>query len=302
MAYFFLSYAGGPMTIISADGQPVEPLRKNTFLMTVAETYDVLVTVPDKGAYPFSPDTIPTTAWEPEWRYGSEKARYTMKILLIEDDRRTAEFIRNGLKQEGFVVDCATDGAQGLEMAMLAPYDAAVVDIMLPKLDGMTVIRTLREHRITLPVLVLSAKNSVSDRVKGLHAGGDDYLVKPFAFSELLARIEALIRRSTAVSEPTRLAVSDLSLDVVRRKVFRGEAEIVLQAKEFALLEYLMRHAGRVVSKTMIMENVWEYNFDPQTNVIETRISRLREKVDRPFDQKLIHTIRGAGYILEARD
>lgn len=224
-----------------------------------------------------------------------------MKILIIEDDQKTAAFVVNGLKQEGFVVDYAADGISGLEMATYSPYDAAVVDIMLPKLDGVTLIETLRRHRIKIPVLVLSAKNSVDDRVAGLRAGGDDYLVKPFAFAELLARIEALIRRSTSAPEPTKLAVDDLSLDVVRRKVFRGDTEIVLQTKEFALLEYLMRHAGRVVSKTMIMENVWEYNFDPQTNVVETRICRLRDKVDRSFESKLIHTVRGAGYVLESR-
>jgi len=225
-----------------------------------------------------------------------------LRILLVEDDMRTASFIVKGLSQEGFAVDHAPDGEEGLLMALVEPYDAAIVDIMLPKLDGLTLIEELRIHKIRTPVIVLSAKASVDDRIKGLHAGGDDYLVKPFAFSELLARIQALIRRANNISEPTTLTVSDLSIDFVRRKVFRGEKEIELQPKEFALLEYLMRNSGRVVSKTMIMEHVWDYNFDPQTNVVEARICRLRDKIDRAFDRKLIHTLRGVGYVLEEKE
>ncbi len=225
-----------------------------------------------------------------------------MRILIIEDDDRVADFIRKGLRQEGYAVDHAADGENGLHLASTEPYDAAIVDIMLPKLDGLTLIERLRGQKIATPVLILSARGSVDDRVRGLQTGGDDYLVKPFAFAELLARLQALIRRANAIAEPTTLTVGDLTLDLVKRKVFRKGRPIDLQAKEFALLEYLMRNAGRIVSKTMIMEHVWDYNFDPQTNVVEARICRLREKVDRAFDQKLIHTIRGAGYVLEPRD
>lgn len=224
-----------------------------------------------------------------------------MRVLLVEDDERTASFIATGLKQEGFAVDRAQDGEEGLQFALYGPYDVAVVDIMLPRLDGLTLIEELRKGKITTPILVLSAKGSVDDRVKGLHAGGDDYLVKPFAFAELLARIQALLRRARSSSEPTKITVGELSMDLVKRKVVRAGMEIELQAKELALLEFLMRNAGRIVSKTMIMEHVWDYNFDPQTNVVEARICRLRDKIDRPFDRKMIHTVRGAGYVLEDR-
>jgi two-component system OmpR family response regulator len=224
-----------------------------------------------------------------------------MKILLVEDDTRTALFIVKGFQQAGFVVEHAVDGEDGLYLALTGSYDAAVVDIMLPKLDGLTLIEELRKKGVAMPILVLSAKSSIDDRIKGLQTGGDDYLVKPFAFSELLARIHALIRRAYSVSEPTGLTVGDLSMDLLTRKVFRGGREIELQPREFALLEYLMRNAGRVVSKTMIMEHVWDYNFDPQTNVVEARICRLRDKIDRSFDCKLIHTIRGVGYVLEEK-
>ncbi|MFQ5668206.1 MAG: winged helix-turn-helix domain-containing protein [Candidatus Binatia bacterium] len=222
-----------------------------------------------------------------------------MRVLLVEDDARTASFIIKGLRQEGFAVDHAPDGAQGLHLAVAEPYDAAVVDIMLPKMDGLTLIAELRRRKVQTPVIVLSAKVSVGDRIKGLHAGGDDYLVKPFAFSELLARIHALLRRANLVPGATTLAVGDLRIDLLGRKVSRAGQEIELQPKEFALLEYLMRNAGRVVSKTMIIEHVWDYNFDPQTNVVEARICRLRDKIDRPFDRKLVHTVRGVGYVLE---
>jgi two-component system OmpR family response regulator len=224
-----------------------------------------------------------------------------MRVIIVEDDERTASFIMKGLKQAAFAVDHASDGEDGLFMLLNESYDAAVVDIMLPKIDGLTLINKLRKKKVMTPVVILSAKKTVDDRIKGLQAGGDDYLVKPFAFSELLARIQALIRRSSSSSEPTTLTVGDLSLDVVKRKVFRGEKEIELQSREFSLLEYLMRNAGKVVSKTMIMEHVWDYNFDPQTNVVEARICRLRDKVDRSFSNKLIHTIRGAGYVLDEK-
>jgi len=224
-----------------------------------------------------------------------------MRILLVEDDHRQAQFIVHGLQQEGACVDHVADGETGLHQSLCAPYDVFVFDLMLPIRDGLSLIHEVRSKGITTPILVLSARNSVDDRVRGLHAGGDDYLVKPFAFSELHARIQALYRRATGMAEPTQLALGPLRLDLQRRKVSRREQTIDLQPKEFALLEYLMRNAGRVVSKTMIMEHVWDYNFDPQTNVVEARISRLREKVDRPFEIPLIHTIRGVGYILEER-
>ncbi len=224
-----------------------------------------------------------------------------MRILIVEDDRQTARFIAKGLRQEGFAVDQASNGEDGLHLALTESYDAAVIDIMLPRRDGLSLIDEMRRNGRDIPVIVLSAKSSVDDRIKGLQAGGDDYLVKPFAFSELVARINALIRRATRASEPTSLSVGNLKMDLVRHKVFRQGIEIELQQKEFSLLEYLMRNDGRVVSKTMIMEHVWDYNFDPQTNVVEARICRLREKVDRPFGLNLIHTIRGVGYVLEER-
>ncbi len=222
-----------------------------------------------------------------------------MRILLIEDDRRVADFVGKGLRQEGYAVDHAANGEDGLHLAMTEPYDVMIVDIMLPKLDGISLTERLRREGVLTPILFLSARGSVDDRVRGLQAGGDDYLIKPFAFAELLARVQALIRRVSAAPDPTRLKVGTLELDLNRRKAFREGVEIALQAKEFALLEYLMRNAGRIVSKTMIMEHVWEYDFDPQTNVVEARVCRLRNKIDKPFGKKLIHTIRGAGYLLE---
>ena len=224
-----------------------------------------------------------------------------MRILLVEDDKQTALFISKGLKQEGFAVDQAFDGENGLHLALTEPYDAAVIDIMLPKLDGLALIDAMRHSRVHTPVIVLSAMSSVDDRIKGLQAGGDDYMVKPFAFSELVVRIQALIRRASRADGPTTLAVGNLVMDLVRRKVFRRNIPVDLQPKEFALLEFLMRNAGRVVSKTMIMEHVWDYNFDPRTTVVEARVCRLRDKIDRPFGNDLIHTIRGVGYVLEER-
>ena len=224
-----------------------------------------------------------------------------MKILLVEDDTRTASFIMKGLRQAGFVANCAGDGTGGLELASTESYDAIIIDIMLPRMDGISLVEELRKKNITTPVIILSAMSSVDDRIKGIQAGGDDYLVKPFAFSELLVRIQALIRRATSVSEPTTLTIADLSIDIIKRKVHRSGREIQLQPLEFALLEYLMRNAGRVVSKTMIMEHVWDYNFDPQTNIVEARICRLRDKIDRASDRKLIHTLRGVGYVLEEK-
>lgn len=222
-----------------------------------------------------------------------------MRLLLIEDDQKIAFFIVQGLKEAGFAVDHVDNGEDGQHMILNEPYDAAVIDIMLPKTDGLTVIENMRKRGSTVPVLILSAKRTVDDRVSGLQTGGDDYLTKPFAFSELLARVQALIRRSTGVIDPTKIAVGDLFLDIRTRKVERHGQLIELQPLEFSLLEYLMRNAGQVVSKTMIMEHVWNYNFNPQTNVVEARICHLRDKIDRGFDPKLIHTIRGVGYVLK---
>jgi DNA-binding response OmpR family regulator len=222
-----------------------------------------------------------------------------MRTLLIEDDETIASYIAAGLREAGFAVDHAFDGETGLHLALTEPYDAAIIDIMLPKLDGLTLIEKLRNEKTRIPLLILSAKRSVEDRVKGLHTGGDDYLTKPFAFSELLARVQALIRRSTGISEPHVLQVGDLMINLLTRNVTRGEERIDLQPLEFSLLEYLMRNAGNVVTKTMIMEHVWDYNFDPHTNVVEVRICRLRDKVDKRFTSKLIHTLRGVGYVLK---
>jgi two-component system OmpR family response regulator len=223
-----------------------------------------------------------------------------MRILLVEDDLNIASFILKGLKEAGFAVDHAANGEDGLDLVLNEPYDAAIIDIMLPKLDGLTLIEELRRKKINTPVIILSAKRSVDDRIKGLQTGGDDYLTKPFSFSELLARVEALIRRATRTTEPSRLHVGDLSMDLLTREIERAGKKIDLQPREFALLEYLMRSAGRVVSKTMILEHVWDYNFDPQTNVVDVLVCRLRDKVDRDFREKMIHTIRGVGYVLKA--
>jgi two-component system OmpR family response regulator len=221
-----------------------------------------------------------------------------MRLLLIEDDQKIASFIIKGMQAAGYAVDYCVDGEQGLDMAASEPYDAAIVDIMLPKKDGLSVIQELRRDRVNFPIIILSAKDSIDDRVRGLQTGSDDYLTKPFAFSELLARVQALIRRNSGAAEPTRLHVEDLSMDLLTRDVSRQGQKIELQPREFALLEYLMRNQGKVVSKTMIMEHVWDYHFDPQTNVVEARICRLRDKVEKGFDQKLIHTVRGVGYVL----
>ncbi|MBI4765157.1 MAG: response regulator transcription factor [Deltaproteobacteria bacterium] len=225
-----------------------------------------------------------------------------MRILVVEDDLKIASFIMKGLKAAGYAVDHAADGETGLDMALTEPYDTAIIDIMLPKRDGLSLIEKMRKEKVQTPVIILSARDSIDDRVKGLQTGGDDYLTKPFAFSELLARVQALIRRASGLSEPVRLTVGDLSVNLLTREVSRGEGKIELQPIEFSLLEYLMRSAGRVVSKTMIMEHVWNYNFDPQTNVVEARICRLRDKIDRNFERKLIQTVRGVGYVLKETD
>jgi two-component system, OmpR family, response regulator len=207
--------------------------------------------------------------------------------------------VTKGLREAGFAVDHAADGEAALDLATTEPYDAAVVDLMLPRRDGLGLIEELRRRRIGTPVIILSARRSVDDRVMGLQKGGDDYLTKPFAFAELLARIHALIRRSSGVTDPTSLTVGDLSLDVTTRRVERAGRQIELRPREFALLHYLMRNAGRVVSKTMIMQHVWDYSFDPRTNVVDVLVFRLREKVDKGFATQMIHTVRGIGYVLK---
>ena len=221
-----------------------------------------------------------------------------MRALIVEDDATIADFVARGLREAGFAVDLAADGDAALERTRQQTYDVAVVDLMLPKRDGLAVIEEMRRRAVDTPVLILSARRSVDDRVKGLQSGGDDYLTKPFAFAELLARVQALVRRASRAPEPTRLTVGDLALDLLSRRVTRGGAPIELQPREFTLLEYLMRNAGRVVSKTMIVSRVWEYSFDPQTNIVDVLVSRLREKIDRPFEKRLLHTVRGVGYVL----
>jgi two-component system OmpR family response regulator len=224
--------------------------------------------------------------------------RVTMRLLVIEDDRDAADYLVKAFREVGHVADAATDGEDGFAMASDGQYDVLIVDRMLPKVDGLTVIGNLRAKGIETPVLILSALGQVDDRVKGLRAGGDDYLPKPYSFSELLARVEALSRRRGSRGEETVLRVGDLVLDRMSREVRRGNEEISLQPREFRLLEYLMKHAGQVVTRTMLLENVWDYHFDPQTNVIDVHISRLRSKIDKGFSQPLLHTIRGAGYMV----
>ena len=226
-----------------------------------------------------------------------------MKILLVEDNDRVAQFVRNGLREGGHAVDHADNGRDGLFMASTETYDVIILDRMLPGgIDGLRILETLRAQKNAVPVLILSALADVDERVRGLKAGGDDYLTKPFAFAELLARVEALARRGKAEGPITRLKVDDLELDLLSRQVKRAAQKIDLQPREFRLLEYLMRHAGQVVTRTMLLEGVWDYHFDPQTNVIDVHVSRLRQKVDKPFPTPLIHTVRNAGYMLRAEE
>jgi len=221
-----------------------------------------------------------------------------VRILVVEDDEKISSFIVKGLKQNGYAVDHSPDGERAFALAKTVAYDAAVVDLMLPRLSGLKLIEQLRTDGVRIPVLILSAKASVDDRVKGLQAGGDDYLTKPFAFSELLARVQALIRRATQTSEPTRLTVGDLALDLLTREVRRGDKPVELQPREFALLEYLMRNSNRVVTKTMILEHIFDFSFDPQTNVVDVLVHRLRSKADP--DKQMIQTLRGVGYVLRS--
>ena len=221
-----------------------------------------------------------------------------MRILVVEDDPHIAGFVQQGLREAGYAVDHAGDGHEAFALALNEPYDAAIVDLMLPRRDGLGLIEDLRGRGVPTPFLILSAKRSVDDRVRGLEAGGDDYLTKPFAFAELLARLQALIRRSSGATEPTRLTAGPLTLDLLTREVTRAGEALDLQPREFALLEYLLRNAGRVVSKTAIQQHVWDFDFNPQTNVVEVLVHRLRQKVDHAFEPKLIHTVRGVGYVL----
>ncbi|MDR3500355.1 MAG: response regulator transcription factor [Parvibaculum sp.] len=225
-----------------------------------------------------------------------------MRILVIEDDLEAAAYVVKGLRESGHIVDHAADGEEGLTLALSGSFDVLIVDRMLPKRDGLSLVSTLRAEGIRVPVLFLSALGEVDDRIMGLKAGGDDYLTKPYAFAELLARIEVLVRRANPDQVRTKLQVGDLEVDLLARKVSRAGQDIDLQPREFRLLEYLMKHAGQVVTRTMLLENVWEYHFDPQTNVIDVHISRLRAKIDKSFGQPLLHTIRGAGYSLRAAD
>jgi DNA-binding response OmpR family regulator len=225
-----------------------------------------------------------------------------MRLLLIEDDRKIARFVTTGLQEAGYIVDHAADGEDGFHFFATETYDAAIVDLMLPGIDGLSLIRNIRSQGITTPILILSARRTVNERVEGLTSGADDYLTKPFAFTELLARVQAIVRRSTMALPQSELQVADLTLNVHTREVSRGGKSILLQALEFSLLEYLMRNAGRTVSKTMIMENVWDYNFNPGTNVVESKICYLRDKIDRQSAVKLIHTIRGVGYVIKEPD
>ena len=222
-----------------------------------------------------------------------------IRILVIEDDLKISSFIVKGFNQSGFAVDLAHDGEEGLNLGLQVTYDAAIIDIMLPKLDGLSVIEKLKREKANLPIIILSAKHSLDDKVKGLEIGGDDYLTKPFSFSELLARVKALIRRSNSTAVTTHLMFGNLSMDILNREVTKEGKKIYLQPREFALLEYLMRNAGRVITKTLILEQVYHYYFDPQTNVVDVLVCRLRNKVDRNFEKKMIHTIRGVGYVLK---
>lgn len=222
-----------------------------------------------------------------------------LKILLIEDDKDVLSYVERGLKELGHTVDCATDGHEGLMMAPEGRYDVLVVDRMLPKLDGLSLLRTLRDGGLQTPAIFLTALGTLDDKVKGLNSGADDYLVKPFAFAELYARIQSLVRRPPINETPTQLHVADLQVDLIRRSVTRADQKIELQPTEFRLLEYLLQNKGKVITRTMLLESVWDFHFDPKTNIVETHISRLRAKIDRGFDKELIQTVRGAGYKIE---
>ncbi|RLB61720.1 MAG: DNA-binding response regulator [Deltaproteobacteria bacterium] len=222
-----------------------------------------------------------------------------MRILIIEDDRKISSFLKKGFKEVGYAADVAGDGVEGLLLVRQGIYDAIVADLMLPKLDGLSMIESMRAEGIDTPVIILSAKRSVDDRIRGLQAGGDDYMVKPFSFSELLVRVQTLLRRSQRTPQATILQVGDLKLNLTEHTADRDGEELELQPREFSLLEYMMRNVGRVITKTAILEHVYDYSFDPQTNVVDVLVCRLRNRIDKPFEQKLIHTIRGVGYVLK---
>jgi two-component system, OmpR family, response regulator len=266
------------------------------------------------GAETGSPDVPPTETVSapplfnvPDFRLDSDavdikgRNKISMRVLVIEDDRDAATWLLKGLKESGHLADHAGDGEQGLAMASEGVHDVLIVDRMLPKLDGLSVIRSLRADGLTTPVLILSALSDVDERVRGLRAGGDDYLAKPYSFSELLARVEGLSRRNSGAAPETRLKACDLELDLLTRDVTRAGKDIPLQPREFKLLEYLMRHAGHIVTRTMLLENVWDYHFDPQTNVIDVHVSRLRSKIDKGFSEPILQTVRGAGYMIRDR-
>jgi two-component system, OmpR family, response regulator len=262
------------------------------------------------GAETGTPDVPPTEAvsapplfFSEEFPVSSDdtfkgRKKTAMRVLVIEDDRDAATWLLKGLKESGHLADHAADGEQGLAMAREGVHDVLIVDRMLPKLDGLSVIRSLRADGQTMPVLILSALSDVDERVKGLRAGGDDYLAKPYSFSELLARVEGLSRRNSGTALETKLKACDLELDLLTRDVTRAGKDIPLQPREFKLLEYLMRNAGHIVTRTMLLENVWDYHFDPQTNVIDVHVSRLRSKIDKGFDEPILQTVRGAGYMI----
>jgi two-component system, OmpR family, response regulator len=266
------------------------------------------------GAETGSPDVPPTETVSAPPRFFSDpdgvsfehadikgRTKVSMRVLVIEDDRDAATWLVKGLKESGHLVDHAADGEEGLALGREAVHEVLIVDRMLPKLDGLSVIRSLRADGITTPVLILSALSDVDERVRGLRAGGDDYLAKPYSFSELLARVEGLSRRSAGSVQETRLKACDLEIDLLTRDVTRAGKDIPLQPREFKLLEYLMRHAGHIVTRTMLLENVWDYHFDPQTNVIDVHVSRLRSKIDKGFDEPILQTVRGAGYMIRDR-
>lgn len=222
-----------------------------------------------------------------------------MRILLVEDDEKIVSFVKKGLEESGFAVDHAKDGEEGLHMALKEPYDVMIIDLMLPKRDGLSLIEILRQQQVATPIIILSAKRSVEERVLGLQKGSDDYMVKPFAFTELLARIRALLRRGTSNVNSYSLQVGELYLDRLTYTVKRGDSDIELKPKEFDILEYMMKHSGQVVTRTMLMEHVWNFQFDPSTNVVDVHMCRLRDKIDKKFDHKMIHTIRGVGYVIK---
>lgn len=264
--------------------------------MTGKQTSEAASSPNEEAASTFSGE--PLNSLSKRTRGLKADAAVTIRVLVIEDDRETAQFLQKSLKESGHTADLATDGETGLGLAEDGNYDVLIVDRMLPRLDGLSVIKTLRANGNHTPALILSALGEVDDRVKGLRAGGDDYLTKPYAYSELLARVEALGRRTAPEEQQTRYTVGDLVLDRLSHRVTRGGEHILLQPREYRLLEYLMQHAGQVVTRTMLLEHVWDYHFDPQTNVIDVHVSRLRAKIDKSFDKPLLHTVRGAGYTL----